>query len=242
MFPTTRNAGGIGGLPEIFQQYLNPANARSGDHVWSQEAFDRVLSQLMDQNAQNGAPPASEDRIDALPKKKVDQSMLGNDGKAECSICMDSVELDTEVTVLPCQHWFHFECIKSWLTEHDTCPHCRKPITPETQQPNSPRPSGRRRLSRRSNSVASPVSQLRSPGSIDNDRQSPMPIHEDLSPSAMRSAREDYYGRSHQDPADERGQRPSSERRSSRRDTGSGTGRDEGSGVGGWIRNRMNFS
>jgi hypothetical protein len=54
--------------------------------------------------------------------------MMGADGKAECSICMDAVELGTEVTVLPCTHWFHYNCIEPWLSQHNTCPHCRRSI------------------------------------------------------------------------------------------------------------------
>ena len=249
--PGAGPAGGPTGTLDLFSQLFNPANARSGDHVWSQEAFDRIMSQLMEQNQQNGAPPASEDRINSLPKKSIDKSMLGSDNKAECSICMESVEIGTEVTVLPCQHWFHFECIKSWLSEHDTCPHCRKPITPEGEQANQARPSGRRRSSRRSSSVASPLTQLRSGASADTSReggrQNPIPTPDDPSPSALRNAREQYYGRSESSryrlSDEEREQRPSSERRSSRRSTGSGGGRDEGGGggggVGGWLRNRF---
>lgn len=102
---------------------------RNGDAVYSQEELDRVISQLIDQNVNgNGAPPASQSAIRALPKKKVDREMLGPEGKAECSICMDSVELGTEVAVLPCKHWFHYQCIEMWLNQHNTCPHCRRGI------------------------------------------------------------------------------------------------------------------
>lgn len=102
---------------------------RTGDAVYSQEELDRVISQLIDQNAHGGAPPpAAGTAIRSLPKKKVDQEMLGTDVKAECSICMDAVELGTEVTVLPCTHWFHYNCIEAWLSQHNTCPHCRRSI------------------------------------------------------------------------------------------------------------------
>ena len=57
--------------------------------------------------------------------------MLGSDGKAECSVCMDNVELGDEVTLLPCSHWFHEACVGAWLKEHDTCPHCRQGIMPK---------------------------------------------------------------------------------------------------------------
>lgn len=103
---------------------------RHGDAVYSQEELDRVISQLIDQNMNGEAPPpANQDAIRSLPTKKVDQDMLGSDGKAECSICMEQVQLETEVTVLPCNHWFHYNCIEPWLSQHNTCPHCRRPIT-----------------------------------------------------------------------------------------------------------------
>ncbi|KAL1965513.1 hypothetical protein VTN77DRAFT_5596 [Rasamsonia byssochlamydoides] len=127
--PTGR--GGVrfmGGNPlSIIASILG--GGRHGDAVYSQEELDRVISQLIDQNVNgNGVPPASQSAIRALPKKKVDREMLGPEGKAECSICMESVELGTEVTVLPCKHWFHFTCIEMWLNQHNTCPHCRRGI------------------------------------------------------------------------------------------------------------------
>lgn len=102
---------------------------RRGDAVYSQEELDRVISQLIDHAQQgNGPPPAPESVINSLPRKKVTPEMIGTDGKAECSICMEAAEVDTEVTVLPCDHWFHFDCIKVWLSQHNTCPHCRRSI------------------------------------------------------------------------------------------------------------------
>ena len=162
--PRARGPGGQatfpGGIFEMIPFLLDPRNARSGDAVFSQEALDRVMSQLMEQNQTNGPPPAPQEIIDQLPKREVDAEMLGSDGKAECSICMDNVEIGTEVTVLPCQHWFHFECIESWLKEHDTCPHCRKPITPEAQRQNQQASQGARRSSRRSNSMTDAMRQM----------------------------------------------------------------------------------
>ncbi|KAK2758242.1 hypothetical protein FQN54_004087 [Arachnomyces sp. PD_36] len=116
----------------IIAQILS--GGRNGDVVYSQEELDRVISELIDQNMNGTAPgPASEAQIQALPKKKTDQEMVGTEGKAECSICMDPVGLDVEVTVLPCKHWFHPPCISAWLNEHDTCPHCRASTAQPTE-------------------------------------------------------------------------------------------------------------
>ena len=113
-------------------------NGRHGDTVFSDEALDRVITQLMDQTNPHSAPgPASTAAIAALPKKKVEKSMMGQDGKAECSVCMDAVDLGDEVTMLPCKHWFHEDCVGAWLKEHDTCPHCRQGIMPKDTPENN---------------------------------------------------------------------------------------------------------
>lgn len=221
----------------LLAQLLDPGNAQHGDMVFSQEAFDRVMSQLMDQNNGSTAPPpASEEAINSLQKKQVDQEMLGSEGKAECSICMDNVDLGAEVTVLPCNHWFHGDCVKAWLKEHDTCPHCRKPVTSPDQPQTGPQ---RRRPSRRSSSVSSPRA-------ASGGGRYHMTVPE--SPSDLREMRQSYYGR--QDPDMERPEtmRHSSSqgRRHSTRGgnagSGGGGGQNAGGGLTGWIRDHLPFS
>ncbi|KAL4780382.1 hypothetical protein BJX76DRAFT_48826 [Aspergillus varians] len=104
---------------------------RNSDAVYSQEELDRVISQLVEQNGnRSAAPPAPQDAIHALPKKLANTEMIGTDGGTECSICMDTVKVGDEVTMLPCTHWFHPQCIEMWLNQHNTCPHCRRGIDP----------------------------------------------------------------------------------------------------------------
>lgn len=145
----------------LFQSLgLIPGGGQMGDFVYSQEGLDRIVSQLMEQTAtSNAPPPATQADIDALPRKRVSEDMLGSEHKAECSICMDEVNIGEEVTELPCKHWFHHSCVSAWLLEHDTCPHCRQGITkqPEggsdaqasasgTQVPASAPPTGSRSM------------------------------------------------------------------------------------------------
>jgi E3 ubiquitin-protein ligase RNF115/126 len=133
-----------------------------GDFVYSQEGLDRIVSQLMEQTASSNAPPpAQPSDIENLPHKKVDDEMLGAEHKAECSICMDEVSLGEEVTVLPCKHWFHHQCVSAWLGEHDTCPHCRKSISKHNEQSHNP-PSNTQ------SSSGPPINRTRSmPGAFD---------------------------------------------------------------------------
>ncbi|KAL2021923.1 hypothetical protein VTK56DRAFT_6342 [Thermocarpiscus australiensis] len=118
-----------GGIHELLSSLWNPAEAVHGDAVFTQEALDRIITQLMDASPQtNAAPPASQAAIDRLEKKRVDDTMLGEEGKAECTICMDEMKKGDEVLILPCKHWYHGECVVLWLKEHNTCPICRMPI------------------------------------------------------------------------------------------------------------------
>lgn len=142
--PAGQQGGGNGmppGLQNLFAAMLNPVNARSGDAVYSQEALDHIISTLMEQHPASNAPgPASPDAISALPKKKLGEKELGPEGKGECSVCMDDVTIGEEVVFLPCSHWFHEACASAWLSEHNTCPICRKGIEGEATPP----PDGRR--------------------------------------------------------------------------------------------------
>ncbi|KAK5138456.1 hypothetical protein LTR08_000042 [Meristemomyces frigidus] len=130
--------GTQGRFANIFHMLgMGPAGAGGGfgDAVFSQEELDRVITQLMEQNQTGHAPgPATENAIKALPTKQIDKKDLGENGKAECTICMDEVDVGDAVTVLPCRHWFHGECIRLWLGEHDTCPHCRQGIMPKDEE------------------------------------------------------------------------------------------------------------
>ncbi|KAL2872827.1 putative RING finger domain protein [Aspergillus lucknowensis] len=144
-----------GGTPlALISALLNMG--RNGDAVYSQEELDRVISQLVEQNGNHSAvPPAAEDAIQALPKKPADAEILGHEGKAECSICMDSVKVGDEVTVLPCTHWFHPQCIEMWLNQHNTCPHCRRGIDPTASDATTTAPSeGTSERTRRSHSLS----------------------------------------------------------------------------------------
>lgn len=133
-------AGGGGQLMPInlFDLILSggAGGPRLGDTVFSQEDLDRVITQLMEQHQTGNAPgPATDAAIKSLPTRPLastDQDETT--GKADCSICMDEVPLGDPVTVLPCAHWFHRECVTAWLREHDTCPHCRQGIMPREQE------------------------------------------------------------------------------------------------------------
>lgn len=49
---------------------------------------------------------------------------------SQCSICLSALEAGSEsITLAPCEHSYHPECIRSWLQEHKTCPLCLQEVT-----------------------------------------------------------------------------------------------------------------
>ncbi|KAI1647940.1 uncharacterized protein F4817DRAFT_87498 [Daldinia loculata] len=155
-------------LSQLIASLINPHTVH-GDAVYSQEALDRIITSLMEANPQSNAPaPASEEAIANLPKKKLDEEMLGPELKGECTICIDGVKVGDEAVVLPCKHWFHEQCVVLWLKQHNTCPICRASIDgeaagrPVTEASDAqPGPSGTSSQHRRRDG-APPTSRLRS--------------------------------------------------------------------------------
>jgi len=123
---------GPGFLGALISSLLNPAVFMpSGDAVYSQEALDRIISQLREQSGPGGAPPASQVAIDKLEVRELDEKMLGGDTKTRCVICVDEMGVGEKASVLPCSHFFHGECVTPWLKQHNTCPVCRRSVETE---------------------------------------------------------------------------------------------------------------
>merc|ERR1712194_148303 len=64
----------------------------------------------------------SKESIDELADWQVDQ-----DDCTVCAICLGEVNQGGPALVLPCQHYFHQQCVTKWLTEYaPTCPVCER--------------------------------------------------------------------------------------------------------------------
>jgi len=52
---------------------------------------------------------------------KIADKVLG-----DCSICLNTIEIDNRIYELKCNHIFHVECLNKW--NKNTCPYCRSKI------------------------------------------------------------------------------------------------------------------
>jgi len=98
----------------------------------------------IDTNASSYTPPdtkitiqtTDESVIDVEAKPTEDKKQPSKEQKPEpefafdkyssCSICLEEFESGEKLLKLPCNHYFHPNCIKPWLTERQpTCPLCK---------------------------------------------------------------------------------------------------------------------
>lgn len=68
----------------------------------------------------------TEEEFEKIPKKVYTYSFLNILKSESCPICCEEVEQSEEILLLPvCNHFFHANCIKSWLIRKPLCPMCR---------------------------------------------------------------------------------------------------------------------
>jgi hypothetical protein len=74
-------------------------------------------------------PPASQDVVKALPECVPPPATT-------CTVCLEDFESDERGTQLPCNHYFHKECLSPWLKEHNSCPTCRHQLPTDDDEYN----------------------------------------------------------------------------------------------------------
>lgn len=60
-----------------------------------------------------------------IRKRTVDRWMLSETGDLTCGICLMDVRRREKLWYLPCDHWYHKECLRPWILQNPDCPKCR---------------------------------------------------------------------------------------------------------------------
>lgn len=98
-------------FPLPFFLHSNP-----GDYAWGNAGFDAVITQLLNNldGSNSGPPPMPKDQVDNLPTVKIsDEQVKGVN--LQCTVCMDDFQVGDSARQLPCEHFFHQDCIVPWL-------------------------------------------------------------------------------------------------------------------------------
>ncbi|KAM8921569.1 E3 ubiquitin-protein ligase RNF115 isoform 1-T1 [Pelodytes ibericus] len=123
------------GSPHPFS-WSGMLHSNPGDYAWGQSGLDSIVTQLLSQLENTGPPPADKEKISSLPIVTVTQEQV--DMGLECPVCKDDYSIAEQVRQLPCNHFFHGDCIVPWLELHDTCPVCRKSLNGEDSTRQAP--------------------------------------------------------------------------------------------------------
>lgn len=109
-------------FPIPFFLHSNP-----GDYAWGNAGFDAVITQLLNNldGSNTGPPPMPDEQVQNLPTVKISDEQVKNTN-LQCTVCMDDFQVDDSARQLPCEHFFHQDCIVPWLKLHASCPICRK--------------------------------------------------------------------------------------------------------------------
>ena len=57
---------------------------------------------------------------------KVHVDSMDEDSQLSCTICFSPIEEGERVGALSCDHIFHVECLKAWLSRRNVCPLCQQ--------------------------------------------------------------------------------------------------------------------
>lgn len=118
-----------------FMEFFGGRDGRLGDYVFTQDALDQIMTQIMENSSAGRPVPATEEIIMKLPRDLLTEGspLLQKD----CAVCKEQFNLHPEddgeliVVTLPCDHPFHQDCILPWLKSSGTCPVCRYQLVPQ---------------------------------------------------------------------------------------------------------------
>ena len=65
---------------------------------------------------------------DSIPDSILEDVSELNDENKMCLICLEEYKNNDIIKKLPCNHIFHSECLKIWLSHKTTCPICRNDL------------------------------------------------------------------------------------------------------------------
>ena len=93
-----------------------------------------VDSNMFEQYLPHGerlAPPASVSVVKNLPRRTLDT--FNDKQNAQCPVCLVSFDVDDIIIEMPCDHFFHTDCLLPWLNKTNSCPLCRYELKTDDQ-------------------------------------------------------------------------------------------------------------
>ncbi|CAK8695452.1 E3 ubiquitin-protein ligase RNF181-like [Clavelina lepadiformis] len=86
------------------------------------EEYGHILGQFIP-DGESLAPPAAKSVVENLPR--ISLKDLDSKKDAQCPVCLAQFDNDDVIITMPCEHYFHMDCLLPWLQKTNSCPLCR---------------------------------------------------------------------------------------------------------------------
>ncbi|KAK6141250.1 hypothetical protein DH2020_025005 [Rehmannia glutinosa] len=106
--------------PTYYIPRYSPASAEEESRLspeMQKQAVNKLRKQLYSPHINN--------IIKRLGTKSTGNSSVQDDDGKRCAVCLEDFESKQFVTLTPCNHMFHEDCIVPWVKSQGKCPVCR---------------------------------------------------------------------------------------------------------------------
>lgn len=132
-------------IPTLYKTSRDTSGLNDGDRRQDQPTLVVNQTAIENNNPGNGSGESTEvvnkeglpeNIISGLPTQKYSRKTWWWSKKTfvpdrkECSICIADYEKGDKITILPCKHAFHKDCIANWLKENKVCCECQAEVVP----------------------------------------------------------------------------------------------------------------
>lgn len=111
-------------IDDEYLDYIHYLASRSSHETETFGSYDEIFGQVLGNSSFTRRPETAEE----LPVVNLTAEELTERGLVVCAICREKLAPSERLSELPCRHYYHKDCISSWLTNRNTCPLCRHKV------------------------------------------------------------------------------------------------------------------
>lgn len=111
-------------IDEEYFQYLRYLDSGSNHRINTFGSYDEIFGHVLG----NSASTRRVNAVEELPVVEFTAEELMERGLVVCAICREELVANEKLSELPCRHYYHKDCISSWLSNRNTCPLCRHDV------------------------------------------------------------------------------------------------------------------
>jgi hypothetical protein len=146
------------GIPGTIRNPMTSSNNRRTAAHNSTNDFQNILTNMMTGISNGtvrssgysvtfGSPEEMEDVPVGLSPQQINQftELVNFDGEEQtiCSVCRDEISTGAHCRKInSCSHYFHHNCLDTWLTNNHTCPNCRTDLRESNNSSEEPNNNG----------------------------------------------------------------------------------------------------